>query len=113
MPGAFATATSVFAADQLRGRGPWGGKSMRKELGRGAEPRAAELCLEKRGAVLTVAFVATLLAAGGARAQQIASPAPQFDSTGFIQAATLDGSVCPDVAPMLWGGTVTVNGIKM
>ncbi|MFL5392235.1 MAG: hypothetical protein ACJ79G_05300 [Myxococcales bacterium] len=86
---------------------------MRKELGRGAEPRAAELCLEKRGAVLTAAFVATLLAAGGARAQQIPSPAPQFDSTGFIQAATLEGSLCPDVDPMLWGGTVTVNGIKM
>jgi len=86
---------------------------MRKELGRGAEPRGAELCLENRGAVLTAALVATLLAAGGARAQQIPSPTPQFDSTGFIQAATLDGSLCPDVDPMLWGGTVTVNGIKM
>src|SRR3954469_4761745 len=113
MPGAFAEPRVSSPRTSFADGDPWGGKSMRKELGRGAEPRAAELCLEKRGAVLTAAFVATLLAAGGARAQQIPSPAPQFDSTGFIQAAPLDGNLCHDVDPMLWGGTVTVNGIKM
>src|SRR3954467_12478462 len=96
MPAAFAT----------------GGASMNTEGLRGAQPRVAELCLEngRRGA--TAALVAALLCAGGAGAE-IESPTPQFDSTGFIQAATLERALCPDLDPVLWGGSVTVNGIKI
>jgi len=59
-----------------------------------------------------------LLVAAGASAQagpgSLASPPPQFDVTGFIQAATTDGSRCPEITdPLLWGGTVTVNGVTM
>jgi hypothetical protein len=55
-----------------------------------------------------------LLYSGGARAQQIPSPTPQFDSLGFIQSATLDGSLCPQITDrMLWGGTMMLNGVKM
>jgi hypothetical protein len=86
---------------------------MRLEHLRGATPRAVELYLEKRRRSATVAVAAAVLCAGAARAQQAPTPAPQFDSTGFLQAATLDGSLCPDLDPMLWGGTVTVNGIVM
>jgi len=58
-------------------------------------------------------------AQGGAGAALATVPAAQFDVTGFIQAATLDGaggapSMCPTVAnPLLKGGTLTVNGITM
>jgi hypothetical protein len=59
-------------------------------------------------------LMAALLGAGTAQAQQTASPTPQFDSIGFIQAATLDtGTLCPTANALLRGGTVTVNGIKM
>jgi hypothetical protein len=58
-------------------------------------------------------LLAALLGTGAAHAQAAtsASPTPQFDILGFIQAATLDtGTMCPGVAPTLRGGTVTVNG---
>ena len=63
-------------------------------------------------------LLAGLLAASAASAQavagSVASPTPQFDVTGFIQAATTDNSRCPAIAdPLLWGGTVKVNGITM
>ncbi len=60
-------------------------------------------------------LLAALLGAGAANAQVSVSPTPQFDVLGFIQAATLDnGTMCPTVTnKLLWGGTVTVNGIKM
>jgi hypothetical protein len=55
-----------------------------------------------------------LLSAGGAGAQQIPAPTPQFDMLGFIQSATLDaGTMCPQLDPVLWGGTVTLNGVTM
>src|SRR5947209_4882412 len=63
------------------------------------------------------ALLGALLAASAASAQapgSVASPTPQFDVTGFIQAATTDNSRCPAIAdPLLWGGTVKVNGITM
>ena len=40
---------------------------------------------------------------------------PQFDITGFIQAATLDttNAICKPTSPRLAGGTVTLNGQKV
>jgi len=59
-------------------------------------------------------LAAALLYAGGAQAQAIPTPPPQFDSLGFIQSATLDGSLCPQITDrMLWGGTMMLNGLKM
>src|SRR5256885_736786 len=62
-------------------------------------------------------LLGALLGATGARAQaagSVPSPTPQFDVTGFIQAATTDNSRCPTIAdPLLWGGTVKVNGVTM
>src|SRR5205823_8750296 len=63
-------------------------------------------------------LLASLLAATAASAQavagSVASPPQQFDVTGFIQAATTDNSRCPAIAdPLLWGGTVKVNGVTM
>ncbi|HEY2030578.1 MAG TPA: hypothetical protein VGH20_15370 [Myxococcales bacterium] len=58
-------------------------------------------------------LLAALLGAGAASAQTSASPTPQFDSLGFIQAATLSSTMCPSLPQLLWGGTVTVNGIVM
>src|SRR5256885_12000746 len=68
--------------------------------------------------IFRAALLAGLLGAAGARAQavpgSVASPTPQFDVTGFIQAATTDNSRCPAIGdPLLWGGTVKVNGISM
>jgi len=84
---------------------------MRRECLRGVQPRMAAVCAD--GSAVTALIVA-LLCAGSAGAQLNPSPTPQFDSTGFIQAATLDGSRCPAVTdPILWGGTLTLNGIKM
>ena len=38
----------------------------------------------------------------------------QFDVVGYMQSATVDGSVCSgSVSPKLWGGKVTVNGIEI
>src|SRR4051812_8876093 len=84
---------------------------MRRECLRGVQPRMAAVCAD--GSAVTALIVA-LLCAGSAGAQLNPSPTPQFDSAGFIQAATLDGSRCPAVTdPILWGGTLTLNGIKM
>jgi len=62
-------------------------------------------------------LLGALLGASGAQAQaagSIASPTAQFDMTGFIQAATTDNSRCPAITdPLLWGGTVKLNGITM
>jgi hypothetical protein len=86
----------------------------------GARPCvAAKLIDNKRGTFLA-ALLAGLFSAAGAKAQapapagSIASPTAQFDVTGFIQAATTDNSRCPAILdPLLWGGTVKVNGITM
>jgi hypothetical protein len=42
-------------------------------------------------------------------------PPPAFDMTGFIQEATLDttNAICTPADPVLAGGTMTLNGIKM
>ena len=86
----------------------------RTESLRGAQPRPSAHCFDNKRWTLVAPLVAALLYVGDARAQQIPSPTPQFDFTGFIQAATLDGSVCPQITDqMLWGGTVTVNNILM
>ena len=56
-----------------------------------------------------------LVWATGAMAQQVNPPPSQFAMTGFIQEATLTprvGTTNP-ASPRLWGGTLTVNGIKM
>jgi hypothetical protein len=63
---------------------------------------------------LLAPLIAALLFAGGARAQQTPAPTPQFDILGFIQSATLSGSICPNITDqMLWGGTVQVNNVTM
>ena len=70
---------------------------------------------------LTLALLClALLWATGAWAQQFTPPPPGFDMIGFIQEATLDtaGAICPhdatnDPTGLLWGGTITLNGIKM
>src|SRR2546421_5266278 len=81
---------------------------------RGAQPwNATHRICNKSWAVLPP-LIAALICAGAARAQQIPSPTPQFDSLGFIQSATLDGSLCPQITDqMLWGGTMMLNGTKM
>ena len=51
----------------------------------------------------------------GAFAQQVNPPPSQFAITGFIEEATLNprvGTTTP-ASPRLYGGTLTVNGIKM
>jgi hypothetical protein len=88
----------------------------------GAQPSLAAKPLNHKRSILLAALMVSLLSAGGASAQvpnSIASPTPQFDVTGFIQAATLEPaganpSMCPLVEdPLLKGGTVTINGITM
>jgi hypothetical protein len=56
-----------------------------------------------------------LIWATGAVAQTQPVPTPQFDILGFIQEATLDPTVCatPPADPILAGGSMTVNGVKM
>src|SRR4051812_45725760 len=84
---------------------------------RGSQPRS--MAGRISGMLSIPPLLAALLCAGGAGAQSIPSPAPQFDVTGFIQAATLEPagatpSLCPTVTdPLLKGGTVTVNGVTM
>ena len=86
----------------------------RTESLRGAQPRPSAHCFHNKRWTLVAPLIAALLYAGDARAQQIPSPTPQFDFTGFIQAATLSGAICPQITDqMLWGGTVTVNNITM
>jgi hypothetical protein len=85
----------------------------RTECLRGAQPRSAHRFDNKRW-TLVGPLIAALLYAGDARAQLIRNPTPQFDTLGFIQSATLDGSLCPQISDqLLWGGTMMVNGIKM
>lgn len=83
----------------------------------GAQPCIAAHRPNYMRLALTAPLIAGLLCASGAQAQvagTLPSPVPQFDVLGFIQAATLDPTLCPTVTdPALWGGTVTVNGIKM
>jgi K319-like protein len=59
--------------------------------------------------------LALLLWATGAAAQQLTPPPPAFDMTGFIQTATLDtaGAICTASDPLLRGGTMTINGIRL
>lgn len=60
-------------------------------------------------------MVLGLVWATGAMAQQVNPPPSQFAITGFIEEATLNprvGTTNP-ASPRLWGGTLTVNGIKM
>jgi hypothetical protein len=86
----------------------------RTECLRGAQPRPAALRLDNKRWTQVAPLIAGLLCASGARAQLIPSPTPQFDMLGFIQSATLDRTLCPQVTDqMLWGGTVMLNGIKM
>lgn len=75
-------------------------------------------CLAARhftaGRKMTVApLIAGLLCAGAVQAQQKIAPTPGFDLLGFIQAATVDPNMCPELNPLLWGGTVTVNGLTL
>jgi hypothetical protein len=77
-----------------------------------ARPRAAAHRVARKTKAFA-AVLAALLGAGAANAQTSASPTPQFDSLGFIQAATLSSTMCPSLPQLLWGGTVTVNGITM
>jgi hypothetical protein len=94
-----------------------GNQMRRMDRLRAARPGFAlhRIVIEQRiRPMLLAPLLATLLYAGGAGAQQIPSPTPQFDTLGFIQSATLDGSRCPQISDkLLWGGTVTINGIKM
>jgi hypothetical protein len=86
----------------------------RTESLRGAQPRSAAHCLDNRLWILVASLAAALLSAGGARAQATPTPPPQFDSLGFIQSATLDRTLCPQINdPLLFGGTIMLNGIKM
>src|SRR5207237_7127791 len=85
---------------------------------RGAQPRVAAQPIYNKGSIFFAPLLAGLLAAAAASAQvvpgTVAPPTPQFDVTGFIQAATTDNSRCPAITdPLLWGGTVKVNGITM
>jgi hypothetical protein len=63
--------------------------------------------------MMVAPLLAGLFCASAVQAQQTASPTPGFDTLGFIQAATVDPNMCPELNPELWGGTVTVNGITM
>lgn len=76
-----------------------------------APPRAAARRIGRK--TLSLAPLLAALFAGAASAQTSASPTPQFDNLGFIQAATLSSTMCPSLPQLLWGGTVTVNGITM
>jgi hypothetical protein len=60
-------------------------------------------------------MVVGLVWATGAMAQQVNPPPSQFGITGFIQEATLNPRVGTTIPsdPQLYGGTLTVNGIKM
>jgi hypothetical protein len=60
-------------------------------------------------------MVVGLVWATGAIAQQVNPPPSQFGITGFIQEATLNPRVGTTIPsdPQLYGGTLTVNGIKM
>ena len=89
----------------------------RMESHRVAHPCVAAQPIDNKRTFLG-SLLAGLLAASAASAQavpgSVASPTPQFDVTGFIQAATTDNSRCPAIAdPLLWGGTVKVNGVTM
>lgn len=87
----------------------------RMEELRNARPSTAAQRVGRKTWVLAPLFAA-LLGTGAAQAQQTASPTPQFDVLGFIQAATLDVApgTCPTgTDPLLRGGTVTINNIKM
>src|SRR5882724_6979941 len=85
----------------------------RTERLRGLQPRLAAHRFDNKRRTLVGPLIAALLCAGGARAQLIPSPPAQFDTLGFIQSATIDRSLCPSVSdPLLWGGTVMINGIK-
>jgi hypothetical protein len=91
---------------------------MRTDWLRGARPCVALQQIDNRRGTFLVALLAAVLGAGSARAQAVAGslppPTPQFDVTGFIQSATTDNTRCPLITdPLLWGGTVTVNGITM
>jgi hypothetical protein len=66
----------------------------------------------RHGTQLT-GVVLGLVCANVAHAQQMPSPPAQFDMLGFIESATLDATMCPQLDPVLWGGTVTLNGITM
>ncbi len=35
---------------------------------------------------------------------------PQFDLVGYLEAATVDPTMCPTLDPRLWGGTARLNG---
>ncbi len=76
--------------------------------------------MKSREMLATFYLCLTLLWATGAWAQAQTAPTPQFDMLGFIQEATLDtaGLICPhdsvnDPTGRLWGGTISLNGIKM
>src|SRR4051812_31172146 len=113
------THTCVSAPPQEATRASGGRPQMMlAECRRGALACVAAQLTDNRRGTFLVALLTAVLGAGGARAQaaagSIAAPTPQFDVTGFIQAATTDNSRCPLIGdPLLWGGTVTVNGITM
>jgi hypothetical protein len=84
----------------------------------GAQPCVAAKRFDHQRLIFAAVLAASLLSAGRASAQ-LPIPTPQFDVTGFIQAATLESaganpSMCPQVQDaLLKGGTLTVNGITM
>jgi hypothetical protein len=75
--------------------------------------------MKPKPSIRLLSFALALLWAVGASAQvtpgSSTPPTPAFDITGFIQEATLDttNSVCTPADPVLAGGTMTLNGIKM
>src|SRR3954471_22462202 len=79
---------------------------------RGVWPRLAARHITAGRKMMAAPLIAGLLCAGAVQAQQIA-PTPGFDILGFIQAATVDPNMCPELNPVLWGGTVTVNGLTL
>ncbi|MFL5311050.1 MAG: hypothetical protein ACJ79H_11415 [Myxococcales bacterium] len=86
----------------------------RTERLRGAQPRPAAHRFDNKRWTLVGPLIAALLCASGAQAQLIPSPPAQFDTLGFIQSAAIDRTLCPSVSdPLLWGGTMMINGIKM
>jgi K319-like protein len=80
---------------------------------RGVWPRRAARQIAAGRRMMVAPLIAGFFCAGAARAQQKIAPTPGFDVLGFIQAATVDPNMCPELNPLLWGGTVTVNGITM